>query len=174
MVHEGHFLRPQRSPKSHEPSSGWQRQRRGKRGLGIFLLRMHGNLIHSIRTPWISRTLPMSWVLIYHVTPQSSGSLRFTPKFNLPCICLLCSPKQALSAGFRRHCLSRCSAWSAVLARWPSSGVHLLSLPRLVRVGVGLSAERPLVAALRAQVKETVSLAHLVLNLVPQQGKSQI
>ena len=51
-----------------------------------------------------------------------------------------CSPRQALPAGSRRHCLSRCGAWSAVLARWPSSGVHLLSLPRLVRVGVGLSA----------------------------------
>ena len=52
-----------------------------------------------------------------------------------------CSPRQALPAGSRRHCLSRCGAWSAVPARWPSSGgVHLLSLPRLVRVGVGLSA----------------------------------
>ena len=51
-----------------------------------------------------------------------------------------CSPRQALPAGSRRHCLSRCGAWSAVPACWPSSGVHLLSLPQLVRVGVGLSA----------------------------------
>ena len=51
-----------------------------------------------------------------------------------------CSPRQALPAGFRWNCLSRYGAWSAVLARWPSSGVHLCSLPRLVRVGVGLSA----------------------------------
>ena len=29
------FLWSQRSPGSHEPSRGWQRQRRGKRGLGI-------------------------------------------------------------------------------------------------------------------------------------------
>ena len=40
-MHEGHFLRPQRSPQNHEPSGGWQRQRRGKRVLGTFLI---GNL----------------------------------------------------------------------------------------------------------------------------------
>jgi len=50
-VHGRHFLWPQRSPRSHEPSRGWQRQRRGKRGLGIFLIRIQHKSTYSIRSP---------------------------------------------------------------------------------------------------------------------------
>ena len=39
------------SPRSHELSRGWQRQRRGKRVLGIFLIRIQHKSTYSIRSP---------------------------------------------------------------------------------------------------------------------------
>ena len=59
-------MRPQRSPKSHEPSSGWQRQRRGNRVLGIFLIRIprgmqknvHGTYVENL--PALATYLPTS------------------------------------------------------------------------------------------------------------------
>ena len=53
----------------------------------------------------------------------------------------------------RNQALSLCGDdGSAVPARWPSSGVHLFSLPRLVRVGVGLA---PCVALARAALERS-------------------
>jgi len=46
-----------------------------------------GYIQYSDRTPCHSRTLPMSWVLIYHVTSQSSGSsfhTKIQPSVHLP------------------------------------------------------------------------------------------
>ena len=87
------------------------------------------------------RTKPKREVNVLPCRPEDSRRTVATPGRWSARRLVPCSPRrQALPAGSRRHCLSRCGAWSAVPARWPSSGVHLLSLPRLVRVGVGLGA----------------------------------
>ena len=50
------------------PPQGFLRSCTGTGFCCCFLVRMYGNLIHSIRTPLISRTLPISWVLFYRMT----------------------------------------------------------------------------------------------------------
>ena len=51
-----------------------------------------------------------------------------------------CSPRQAPPCWLPPELLVPVRFVACGSACWPSSGVHLLSLPRLVRVGVGLSA----------------------------------
>ena len=80
-------MRPQRSPRSHERSSGWQRQRRGKRGLGIFYGKCTVYCAYSIRTPWIYRSVLITEVFLEkecHQNAMPHHVLRFKARVDPP------------------------------------------------------------------------------------------